>query len=623
MSTSVQSLGLTLQRKSHILEDEKDPHIARRPPHLRRQWQLGMAMFIVANLLGSSIQISTLPLPVLSTLQASGLVFNSICATLILGEPFTRWSLYGTLLVCSGAILIAIFGAIPAPAHNLDELLTLLVRRPFVIWMALQTVIVFLIAISVEVASALLSARLVQTSRFRLARGLAYGCISGILSAHSLLVAKSAVELVVRTITDGNNQFRHWQAWALVLVLITLALTQLYYLHRGLKLISTSVLYPLVFCIYNIIAILDGLIYFRQTDMIGPLRACLISLGTVILLSGVLALSWRLSDEQHPPAVGQSTLAPGLGLVEDSEGEDEEDDLLLGREVRRADRGDVERDIEGSDASERLGLLTKSNYVSSYHTFAFDTLENSPKTNSGALPKSDPPITHSTSPRIARRQTSAGIFGGTTAPSPHTPLRWTERAEIWDELEDQDGRRPGPGESGIRQHRSSTLPVIINDQSPHTPNASGYSPLSPFSAARRGVSSGSPSLLRSLNLGLGTKPSLAASGSAEDAEDETLTNYRRSFRRRRKTTGFPGFHARRGSRRSPSASFSAGRIEPTDEPLVTEPSNPQPQSPEPSDTGETRDAGGLQNALGGLWRMGWWKSDNANNDSDRADADHQ
>lgn len=32
--------------------------------------QLGMLMFVVANLLGSSIQITTLPLPVLSTLQA-------------------------------------------------------------------------------------------------------------------------------------------------------------------------------------------------------------------------------------------------------------------------------------------------------------------------------------------------------------------------------------------------------------------------------------------------------------------------------------------------------------------------------------------------------------------------
>ncbi len=141
-----------------------------------------MGMFIVANVLGSTVQISTLPLPVLSTLQASGLVFNSICASLILGEPFTRWSLWGTLLVCGGAILIAIFGAIPAPAHTLDELLALLGRRPFIIWMSLQAVFVVAIATAVDVANSI--SAFSQTSRFRLIRGLAYGLISGILSAH-------------------------------------------------------------------------------------------------------------------------------------------------------------------------------------------------------------------------------------------------------------------------------------------------------------------------------------------------------------------------------------------------------------------------------------------------------
>lgn len=40
LSTSVQSVGLTLQRKSHILEDEKSPHDAHRPPHRRRRWQV-------------------------------------------------------------------------------------------------------------------------------------------------------------------------------------------------------------------------------------------------------------------------------------------------------------------------------------------------------------------------------------------------------------------------------------------------------------------------------------------------------------------------------------------------------------------------------------------------------
>ncbi|KAL5083359.1 hypothetical protein Trisim1_001512 [Trichoderma cf. simile WF8] len=300
ISTSVQSVGLTLQRKSHILEDEKGPHDVRRPPYRRRRWQLGMAMFVIANILGSSIQISTLPLPVLSTLQAAGLVFNSICATLILSEPFTRWSLCGTLLVSGGAVLIAIFGAIPSPAHELDELLELLARKPFIVWMILQALFVVSFAIVTDVVSSLSS--LSHNARFRLIRGISYGVISGDLSAHSLLFAKSAVELLIKTI-GGKNQFLRWQSWAIVLGLVSLALCQLYYLHRGLKLVSTSVLYPLVFCVYNIIAILDGLIYFNQTSLISTSDACLITLGTVILLSGVLALSWRLSDEQHAPAV--------------------------------------------------------------------------------------------------------------------------------------------------------------------------------------------------------------------------------------------------------------------------------------------------------------------------------
>ncbi|OBT68368.1 hypothetical protein VE03_02939 [Pseudogymnoascus sp. 23342-1-I1] len=310
ISTSVQSLGLTLQRKSHILEDEKAPHVTRRPPHRRRRWQLGMAMFIISNLLGSTIQITTLPLPVLSTLQASGLVFNSICATLILGEPFTRWSLGGTCLVCAGALLIAIFGAIPEPAHNLDQLLALLYRPPFILWMLGQAA---LVATITAVAASLARH---SSPRIRLLRGLAFGSISGILSAHSLLFAKISVELLVRTIIDHKNQFDRYQSSLILATLVALALVQLYYLHHGLKLVSTSVLYPLVFCIYNIIAILDGLIYFHQTSLLTPLAASLIALGTVILLSGVLALSWRLSDEQSPPPP-PSALTPGLGLVDD------------------------------------------------------------------------------------------------------------------------------------------------------------------------------------------------------------------------------------------------------------------------------------------------------------------
>ncbi|KAI1379861.1 hypothetical protein F4677DRAFT_442057 [Hypoxylon crocopeplum] len=483
VSTSVQSLGLTLQRKSHMLEDEKYPLEVQRPAYRRRRWQLGMGMFVISNIFGSTIQISTLPLPVLSTLQAAGLVFNSVCATLILGEPFTRWSFYGTALVTTGAALIAIFGAIPSPAHSLHELLDLLGRWPFILWMSLQAVLVISMAVVVDVVNHVSS--LSQNSRFRLARGLVFGCISGILSAHSLLFAKSAVELVIRTIADGDNQFVHWESWMLVVGLVALALSQLYYLHRGLKLVSTSVLYPLVFCIYNIIAILDGLIYFRQTDLITPLHGGLITLGTAILLSGVLALSWRLSDEQHPPAVGQSSLTPGLGLVEDTEGE----------ESSPTDTESI------ADADETV--------PPTYNTFA---------------PNGETPLT----------------------PGRKPSSRWHERAEIWDELEDQDTPRPS-----FNRHRSSTVP------------ASAIGENTPLIGGRRVISGES-----------------TASLSAAEASGDSP---RKIFRRRRKSTGFPGFTARKHVRRKSSAGAS-----------------------------------GVQDALGGILKLKWWRSKRDNHSGDVA-----
>ncbi|KAK2745539.1 hypothetical protein FQN57_003664 [Myotisia sp. PD_48] len=339
ISTSLQAVGLTLQRKSHILEDEKYPYDARRPAFKRRRWQVGMFMFVISNIVGSTIQITTLPLPVLSTLQASGLVFNTIFATLILGEPFTRYSFFGTILVCIGAILIATFGAIGEPAHTLDQLLELLVRPPFIRWMVGTAVIIgFTLAAARAVKLMAIPGRSrgwlsrcpvphpsssYHSPRIKTFRGVLYGSVSGILSAHSLLVAKSAVELLIRTIVDRVNQFNRWQSWIILLALVGLALTQLYYMHRGLKLCSTSILYPYVFCIYNIIAILDGLIYFHQTSRLSGMRAGLIAFGTIVLLSGVLCLSWRLEEiATHPGqvAVGAApttSLGPGLGLIEE------------------------------------------------------------------------------------------------------------------------------------------------------------------------------------------------------------------------------------------------------------------------------------------------------------------
>ncbi|KAF2479580.1 hypothetical protein BDY17DRAFT_330487 [Neohortaea acidophila] len=382
ISTCVQSIGLTLQRKSHMLEDEKEDSGLRRPPYRRRRWQIGMSLFLLANIIGSSIQITTLPLPLLSTLQASGLVFNSLLATLLLKEPWTRRTAYGTILVAGGAVLISFFSALPEPSHSLTQLLVLLHETSFLVWFILSMVFAGGVLVTDFILRKCVSAAVRDRPRVQLIRGMSYGLLSGILSAHALLLAKSAVELIVRSLTDNVNQFRGYQSWLLLLAFLVLALSQLYYLHLGLKLISTSILYPFVFCIYNIVAILDGLIYFRQMDRLPPLHAGLIALGTVILLSGVLALSWRLQDDEDgdkaqmtQAEIPQTLLTPGLGFAADpddgasesivpSDADDEESDTERSRLLsKRPQSRTSNRRVSGRVGRKRASTLKEVSQI--------------------------------------------------------------------------------------------------------------------------------------------------------------------------------------------------------------------------------------------------------------------
>ncbi|KAF2454570.1 magnesium transporter NIPA-domain-containing protein [Lineolata rhizophorae] len=474
LSTTIQSVGLTLQRKSHLLEDEKEEHHTRRPPYRRRRWQLGMFMFIVSNIVGSTIQITTLPLPVLSTLQASGLVFNTICATLILGEPFTRFSLAGTILVTGGAVLIGTFGALTEPSHNLNQLLDLLARRQFMLWL----IGTFLI-VGVILASSWALKRLAprSTPRIRLLRGMCFGCVSGILSAHSLLVAKSAVELIVRTIVDRINQFNRWQSWMILLGLVALALAQLYFLHRGLKLCSTSVLYPFVFCIYNIVAILDGLIYFRQASRLPVLHAVLIALGTVILLTGVVALSWRL-DEDHlhhghhrPPtspvttrsgrtptiSAPQTVLTPGLNFRPLREPDDYDDSDLASEAIESppATPSPLGATEEGEGAS------------------------RSSAKSRGPGPSESTPLLRP-QPQPLRRSPKMPVHASMT-------LAVEEASHVWDELNDRgDDIWPSPAQrraslAFLQERRQQRQQLQQSPASPGLAGGGGGKPSSPWS----------------------------------------------------------------------------------------------------------------------------------------------
>ncbi|KAF9175511.1 hypothetical protein BGX21_001428 [Mortierella sp. AD011] len=338
----IQSLGLTIQRKSHVLNEAIHPKELRRQACQRPLWHLGFHTYILSNLTGTIFSIGYLPVIILAPLGAVTLVFNALFARLLLGDRFSRQSAIGTFLILLGAVMIGLFGIVPEPSHSLEDLIQLWKRPSFIIYFSLIEFAVVSLLIGNRIvermlksnAKASLSTSQLQyhhlrsgstassvnpsmdeysthnkilggrlgklsSTRIKSILGISYGCVGGMLSSQALLFAKSAIELLMLTILEGKNQFESPLSWFLVIALITTALLQLYYLNKGLRLCDTVLLVPLSFCAYNVSCLFNGLVYYNQWARLYWWQILLVLFGISQVLVGVLVLAWRPADEGY------------------------------------------------------------------------------------------------------------------------------------------------------------------------------------------------------------------------------------------------------------------------------------------------------------------------------------
>ncbi|KAJ7125584.1 hypothetical protein C8R43DRAFT_1111489 [Mycena crocata] len=163
LASFIQSLGLTIQRKSHVINESLPEH-QQRVEHRRPLWLLGFAIFISSNIIGSLVQIASLPVVILAPLGAVSLLWNAFFARLLLGDVFSPWMVLGTLLIAGGAILIAIFGIVPEPTRSLEDLLELFRRPTFVVYFSLLGAAVLVSLIITHVSEYSFSRRLARNN---------------------------------------------------------------------------------------------------------------------------------------------------------------------------------------------------------------------------------------------------------------------------------------------------------------------------------------------------------------------------------------------------------------------------------------------------------------------------
>ncbi|KAJ7169905.1 hypothetical protein C8R46DRAFT_1265752 [Mycena filopes] len=473
LASFIQSLGLTIQRKSHVLNGSL-------PEHEQR--------------LGSLVQIASLPVVILAPLGAVSLLWNAFFARLLLGDVLSPWMVLGTLFIAGGAILIAVFGIVPEPTRSVEDLLELFRRPTFVVYFSLLGAAVVVSLIVTHVSEYSFSRRLARSNvranspspssiplhppenpsalttgvtdtiteaittertplldrksnpsstsvassrspsrsprhadtpemrainRTRLILAISYASFSGIISGMCLLFAKSGVELLLLTL-GGQNQFWRWQAWVLVLGLVVFALLQLWYLHKALILADPTLVCPSAFCFYNLSSIVNGLVYFDQFSLIPPLHLGLVVLGIFVLLGGVWIVSIQSNGSGSSDGDAWSDEESVEGAVSDVESEAPYTD-------------NVTEDLQGPDeGSRRNPFFTRSTSESNVHRLSPEPALLSPQsTMSQPLPSalSAPTLrpTRSSLPshrrsQHLRSQTSSPYVNGVPPPNPVAAL---------------------------------------------------------------------------------------------------------------------------------------------------------------------------------------------------------
>lgn len=319
-------------------------------------WLFGFMLFIVANILGSLIQITTLPLIILSPLQSIGLIFNSILSCLMLpGEVFTRKLAVGTVVIAVGAFSIAYNGNVPPLvdsdppkdiAQRFDDVMAHLLLPAFMLWFIFTFVMVAILlginwlyltkkinqpnsinhslnntnsihSSSINSMHNLNSSnntncnitaprKVLGPNKYQFIKGINYGIISGTLTAHTFLFAKSIIDVIFESIlqnTSSSFPLSNLTPYILLLTMLAIIGCQLTAFNLGLKQISTSILYPLCFLVYNLVNLVNDLNFnsLLIDHRMSIAQFAWIVVGLIAVLCGVVIISWDSAFGTAPP----------------------------------------------------------------------------------------------------------------------------------------------------------------------------------------------------------------------------------------------------------------------------------------------------------------------------------
>ncbi|TRM69938.1 hypothetical protein BD626DRAFT_625209 [Schizophyllum amplum] len=343
LASILNAAGLNLTKLDHV-RTSHIPKAQRRKDWMRPLWLLGMLLYILSQLIGSTLALEYMRAEYVAPLGSTSLIFNFLFARFLVGTPVTTTDIYGTITIILGVIGIVAFGSINSglvEGSDVDNLTHLWRRGGWLgYFFAMAGSLILLLIGTDRLDGVLVSRNEISSSprpppaapsgnavirAFRTITGfwaqmmtmltyyieawtatkddkliawtlgIGWACAGGGLAGLCLVFAKATVKLLSGSLSHENegNQFGHAAPIFTLLLLACTAVMQIICLNRGLKVYESTLVVPVFYGVYTASGFLDSLIFNDEVDAYQPWTLFLIFVGILILISGVVLLTYK------------------------------------------------------------------------------------------------------------------------------------------------------------------------------------------------------------------------------------------------------------------------------------------------------------------------------------------
>ncbi|TFK25670.1 hypothetical protein FA15DRAFT_638875 [Coprinopsis marcescibilis] len=375
LASIMNAAGLNLTKLDHV-RMSSIPKAERRKDWQRPLWLLGMLLYIMSQLIGSTLALEYMRAEYVAPLGSSSLVFNFLFARFLVGTPVTRNDIWGTVVVVLGVIGIVAFGSINSGLSqetDATHLSALWKRGGWLGYFFAMGGALYLLVICTSCLDNVLAARGELEGRpatgarptFGLAAptrsrggfvtravsffrtlnamwnwgiswltdiiehwaspkddkliawtlGIGWACGGGGLAGACLVFAKATVKLLSGSLSHQNpgNQFGHAAPIFTIIFLVVCAVMQIVCLNRGLRVYDSTLVVPVFYGVYTATGFLNSLIFNNEVEAYQSWVLFLIFISIIILISGVVLLTHKKPEPITTRIRGATTPRSGVG----------------------------------------------------------------------------------------------------------------------------------------------------------------------------------------------------------------------------------------------------------------------------------------------------------------------